>query len=105
MPNEIANRVRQLRSEFGLGQQELADLVGLDPQRIAEIEAAYGEPDAAEAAAIASALGATRATLLAERAVRISDGIGQVSRAGQDWFDTRIEYSLLVRYLGDMRAR
>jgi putative transcriptional regulator len=53
----IANRVRELRTERGLSQSELADAVGVSRQTVGAIEAGRHVPSVTIAIAIAQFFG------------------------------------------------
>lgn len=106
MTKEIGARVRVRRSEWGYTQQELADMTGIERSKITKIETGARGVETDEALAIARALDTSVEELFAEPTpVRYRlDGTTADGGEADDWFDRRIEYSLLVRSLGNLRA-
>lgn len=62
----LADNLRQIRSNSGLTQKELASRVGVEHSRISEIENGRGNPTISTLVAIASALGTSVAKLVRE---------------------------------------
>lgn len=103
---EIGARIRRRRTEWGFTQSELAGATGIDRVKIAKIESGDRDVKVDEGMAIARMLDLTVEDLFRTSAgVRYRlDGENATTRRSDEWFDKRIEYSLLVRDLGAARA-
>lgn len=106
MSREIGARIRRRRTEWGLTQAELGKAAGLERIMITRIENGERDVRASEAMAIARMLDASVDELFdAPQPVkyRLEEETADTRRA-DEWFDERIEYSLLVRDLAQARA-
>jgi transcriptional regulator with XRE-family HTH domain len=80
----FAGRLKELREQAGLTQQELADKAGLSKAGIADLEQARREPSWSTAVALAEALGVAVTSFLKEPAPRPQAGRGRPpKRAGE----------------------
>ena len=103
---EVGTRIRRRRTEWGFTQAELGAAVGIDRPKIAKIETGDRDVKIEEGIALARVLDITVEDLFRTSApvqYRL-DGITDDTRRADEWFDARIEYSLLVRNLGAARA-
>lgn len=103
---EVGTRIRRRRTEWGFTQADLASATGIDRAKIAKIETGDRDVKVAEGLAIARMLDISVEDLFRTSApVRYRlDAVTADTRRADEWFDTRIEYSLLVRNLGAARA-
>ena len=57
--DSLADRVKKLRKDKGLSQEELAEAAGVDPRTVQRIEKGKSKPQPANLRSIADALGVT----------------------------------------------
>ncbi len=98
----VGERIRYERAKWGYTQQQLADMTGIDRDKIAKIERNLREIQAAEITPLASALRIDLDELLAapERVrMRVNPDRPSTQQA-IEWFEHCVENSLFVAQLG-----
>ena len=101
------DRIRHERAKWGYTQQQLAEMTGIDRDKIAKIERNYREIQAAEIEPLASALRLDVAALLAAPEpvkMRVNPERSATQRA-IEWFERCVDNSLFVEGLGGRDGR
>ncbi len=101
------DRIRHERAKWGYTQQQLAEMTGIDRDKIAKIERNHREIQAAEIEPLASALRLDVAALLAAPEpvkMRVNPERPATQRA-IEWFERCVDNSLFVQGLGGRDGR
>lgn len=101
------DRIRYERAKWGYTQQQLAELTGIDRDKIAKIERSHRDIQADEIEPLASALRLDVAALLAAPEpvkMRVNAGRPATHRA-IEWFEHCVDNSLFVAGLGRRDGR
>ena len=103
----VGERIRHERAKWGYTQQQLADLTGIDRDKIAKIERNHREIQASEIGPLATALRIDLEGLLsAPDTVRMRVNPDRpATQKAIDWFEKCVENSLFVAGLGDRDGR
>jgi transcriptional regulator with XRE-family HTH domain len=98
----VGQRIRHERAKWGYTQQQLADLTGIDRDKIAKIERDHRAIQPGEVEPLASALRLDVAVLLTapERTKMRLNPDRPSSQRAIDWFEKCVENSLFVARLG-----
>ncbi len=101
------DRIRHERAKWGYTQQQLAEMTGIDRDKIAKIELNRRDIQADEIEALASALRLDVTTLLArpERIKMRANAARPSTQKAIDWFERCVENSLFVDGLGGADGR
>ncbi len=96
------DRIRHERAKWGYTQQELADLTGIDRDKIAKIERNHRDVQADEIEPLASALRLDVAALLAApEAVKMRVNPNRpATQNAIEWFERCVDNSIFVQGLG-----
>ena len=98
----LGERVRYERAKWGYTQQQLADLTGIDRDKIAKIERDLRDIQASEIAPLASALRLDLDALLAAPnnvKMRVNPN-GPATEKAIEWFERCVSNSLFVSSIG-----
>ena len=103
----VGERIRHERAKWGYTQQQLAEMTGIDRDKIAKIERNTREIQATEIEPLASALRMDlQALLSAPERVKMRVNPGRLSTPQAiDWFEQCVENSLFVSKLVDRYGR
>lgn len=98
----VGQRIRHERAKWGYTQQQLADLTGIDRDKIAKIERDHREVQPDEVEPLAAALRLDLVALLAapERTKMRLDPDRPSSQKAIEWFEKCVENSIFVARLG-----
>ena len=103
----VGGRIKHERAKWGYTQQKLAEMTGIDRDKIAKIERDLREIQADEMEALASALRIDVATLVAEpERVKMRVNPERPStQAAIEWFERCVDNSAFVESLGARDGR
>ncbi len=99
----VGDRVRHERAKWGYTQQQLAELTGIDRDKIAKIERNLRDIQADELGPLASALRLEVAGLLVapEQLKMRVNAARPATQQAIDWFEKCVENSRFIAGLGD----